>query len=406
MDYSAAKALLEKYNQSHLLEYYGELDGESRRRLLSGIADIDFAAFENLTFHRKKEVGALSPADTVSLEEIEKNREEYYKTGLDAIKKGKVAAVLLAGGQGTRLGINAPKGTFNIGVNKWLSIFECQMRDLLRVAERAGFYPHLFIMTSVINDGQTRAFFKDNNYFGYDGGKNHFYMQKTAPAVSFEGKILLQEKCAPVLTPNGNGGWYSSLIEAGCGKLINDEGIEWLNVYGVDNVLQKICDPVFLGATLSSGLACSGKVVKKVNAEEKVGVLCKEDGLSTIVEYYEMPDRYKYETDAAGQLVYRYGVTLNYFFNVKKLNEVCASPLPYHLAEKKINCIKDGKVFIPEKPNGYKLETLTVDLVKLMGGCLGFEVVREKEFAPVKNMTGADSVDTARALLIKNGVQI
>ncbi len=406
MDFDSAKALLKKHNQTQLLDYYDELDEDGRKELLSSVEKIDFAAFESVSFNKERKIGVLSPADALSLEEIEKRRGEFERTGLQALKQGKAAAVLLAGGQGTRLGLNAPKGTFNIGVNRRLSIFECQMLNLKEVAHKAGYYPHLFVMTSTLNDAQTRAFFKDNAYFGYESGKVHFYVQKTAPAVSFEGKILLEEKSRPVLTPNGNGGWYQSLKEAECGKIIEDEGIEWLNVYGVDNVLQRICDPVFLGATLISGLACSGKVVKKACEEEKVGVLCKEDGLPAIVEYYEMPPDKQKERGEDGELVYRYGVTLNYMFNVKKLNGVCAHSLPYHLAVKKVSCIQGGKKIVPEQPNAYKLETLAVDIVKLMGSCLGFEVVREREFAPVKNMTGVDSVETARALLIKNGVQL
>lgn len=405
MNLNAAKRLLEKYGQTQLLDYYGELDGEKRRELLSEIEKIDFASFAGVDFHPERQVGELSPADALPLAEVYARKEEFEKVGLKAVKNGKVAAVLLAGGQGTRLGLDAPKGTFNIGVNKKLSIFECQMRELISVAERAEVYPHLFVMTSVLNDGQTRAFFKDNGCFGYEAGKIHFYVQKTAPAFSFDGKILLEKKHKPALTPNGNGGWYSSLKEAACGKILEEEGIEWLNVYGVDNVLQKICDPVFVGATISSGLACAGKVVKKTCAEEKVGVLCKENGLPSVVEYYEMPDKNKSERDKNGELVYRFGVTLNYLFNVKKLNGASAK-LPYHLAAKKISCIKDGKAFVPEEPNGYKLESLAVDMVRLMGSCLGVEVEREKEFAPVKNMTGVDSVDTARALLVKNGVEI
>ena len=406
MNLDAAKALLEKYGQTQLLDYYGELDEKRRSELLSAIEGIDFTAISGVDFHTDRKVGELSPADALSLAEVEAKKDEFEKIGLQAIRAGKIAAVLLAGGQGTRLGLDAPKGTFNIGVNKKLSIFECQINNLLKVVEKAGVYPHLFVMTSILNDEQTRAFFKDNGYFGYDSSKIHFYVQKTAPAFSFDGKILLEKKHKPVVTPNGNGGWYSSLTEADCGKIIGEAGIEWLNVYGVDNVLQKICDPVFVGATLESGLACSGKVVKKVSAEEKVGVLCKEDGLPSVVEYFEMPPEKKTARSADGGLLYCYGVTLNYLFNVKKLDEVSANRLPYHLAVKKISHIQDGKTVVPEEPNGYKLETLAVDIVRLMGSCLGVEVEREKEFAPVKNMTGTDSVDTARALLIKNGVEI
>ncbi|MDE7163426.1 MAG: UTP--glucose-1-phosphate uridylyltransferase [Clostridia bacterium] len=406
MNLKEAQALLKRYNQEHLLEYYERLSDGEKQQLLAAIAEIDFSVLENLDFGKERSLGVLSPADALTLEEIEAKRGEYEKTGLEAIANGKVAAVLLAGGQGTRLGIDAPKGTFNIGVTKTLSIFECQMRNLIAVAKRAGAYPHLFIMTSTINNAQTVAFFEQNAYFGYPKGKVHFYVQKTAPAISTDGKILMEETYKPVLTPNGNGGWYSSLKEAECGRILDKENIEWLNVYGVDNVLQRICDPVFVGATIASGAACSGKVVRKVSPEEKVGVLCKEDSLPAIVEYYEMPDKQKTETDGRGRLVYCFGVILNYLFGVEKLNGIYKSKLPYHLANKKVACIVGGKKVVPEQPNGYKLETLTVDLVKLAGSCLGFEVVREKEFAPVKNATGVDSVETARALLEANGVEL
>ena len=412
MTYEEAAALLKEHGQLQLLEYYGELDEREREILLGDIAEIDFGTLKDIKIpsaagkNAERKALNLSPADALALGEIERDGEKYKKVGLEEIKKGKVAAVLLAGGQGTRLGWNGPKGTFNIGESKKLSIFGCQMQNLLSVAEEAGAYPRLFIMTSELNDGQTRGFFKENSYFGYPQDRICFYKQKTAPALSFDGKILLAEKHRVALTPNGNGGWFSSLKEADCGRFLKSEGIEWLNVYGVDNVLQRICDPTFIGATVLSGKACSGKVVRKVSPDEKVGVLCKDGGLPAIVEYYEMPEEYKNLRGGDGELVYTFGVILNYLFCVKKLNEICNSPLPYHLAEKKIDCIADGVKVAADKPNGYKLETLAVDIVKLMGSCLGYEVKREKEFAPVKNKTGVDSVDTARALLKANGVQI
>lgn len=406
MDINAAKSLLERYGQTQLLDYYDELDDAGKRELLSNVGDIDFQTFNSVSFSKDRTVGRISPADALSLSEIEKRRARFEEAGLQAIREGKVAAVLLAGGQGTRLGWNAPKGTFNIGVNRELSIFECQLNNLKEVVKRAGAEPHVFIMTSSINNEQTAEFFKVHDYFGYAPSKIHFYVQKTAPAVDLNGKILLEEKHKPAVTPNGNGGWYISLSQSPCGKILEDEGIEWLNVYGVDNVLQRICDPVFIGATLASGLNSSAKVVTKATPDEKVGVLCKEDGLPAVVEYYEMPAKLREEREEDGQLKYRYGVILNYLFKVEKLREIGAATLPYHLALKKVACIKDGKKFVPEQPNAYKLETLAVDIVKLTGSCLGFEVLRENEFAPVKNMTGVDSVETARALLIKNGVKI
>lgn len=406
MNYTECKKVLDKVGQTQLLDYYEELDENGRAELLHSVENIDFSVLKKLKLSADRRLGNLSPADALTVEEIEERRAEYEEAGLRAIRLGKVAAVLLAGGQGTRLGWSAPKGTYDIGVNLPLSIFECQMRTLGKVVKRAGRYIHLFIMTSTVNDAATRAFFEEHGYFGYDKNYVHFYVQSLAPAISFDGKILLEEKHKPALSPNGNGGWYTSLCRSQCGEIVKNSGIEWLNVYGVDNVLQYMCDPAFVGAAILGGVSCAGKVVKKTCADEKVGVLCKEDGLPAIVEYYEMPENYRNERDENGGLKFGYGVILNYLFSVKKLDSVNLDNLPYHMAAKKIPCIVNGEKVIPSEPNGYKPETLAVDIIKLMGNCLGFEVVREREFAPVKNKTGVDSVESARALLVKNGVQI
>lgn len=406
MDYIQAKKLLESEGQTQLLDYYDELTEEQKQRLLSDISGIDFSVLENLHTNNSKTLGKLSPADALSVEDVERNRAAFEEAGIEAIRAGKVAAVLLAGGQGTRLGSSLPKGMFNIGVTRTLTIFEQQMNNIKEVTDKAGCMFHLFVMTSDVNDAATREYFKDCNYFGYDPSKIHFYEQKLAPTCSKEGKIYLDEKYKVSLSPNGNGGWYSSLIDGGFGLLLKEEGIEWLNIYSVDNVLQRICDPVFIGATLKSGCASSSKVVKKVSPEERVGVLCKEDGLPAIVEYYEMPPELAARRDPDGQLTYRYGVTLNYLFSVEVLNKIYNDKLPCHLAFKAIPHIEKGVRVVPSEPCGYKFETLAVDIVRLMGSCLAVEVVREREFAPVKNRTGVDSVDSARELLKLNGIKL
>lgn len=408
MNYEAACALLEKYGQEHVLRYYEKLNDVQKEALLKDIDETDFSALRGLEIGKgAKRLGEITPADALSLKDIKKRRSTFLKGGEYALGTGKVAAVLLAGGQGTRLGFSGPKGTYNIGVNKTLSIFECQINNLKNTCEKVDCnLVHLFIMTSSINDAETRTFFEENDYFGYDKDKIHFFVQGEAPVVSFEGKIIMQEKYKIAVAPDGNGGWYNALIKAGYGKQIKKWGIEWFNIGGVDNVLQKLCDPLFIGATLESGTPCGAKVVKKVSPEEKVGVLCKEDGIATVIEYYDMPTQLKNRHDIKGELVYSEGVILNYLFSAEKLAAIAKKRIPYHLAAKKIPCIKGGRKFTPEEPNGYKLEMLAVDIVKMMGSCLGFEVEREKEFAPVKNAEGADSVETARALLVKNKISI
>lgn len=406
MDYNQAKQLLGAHAQLQLLDYYGTLDNNGKERLLSDIEKIDFKLLSAIGENDGRRIGNLSPARTLSVKETEARSAEYKKAGIQALKNGKAAAVLLAGGQGTRLGSQNPKGMFNIGVDRELSIFAQQFENIKDVVKVTDAPFHIFIMTSTATDGKTRAFFKEKNYFGYPSSYVHFFVQDSAPACSFDGKILLEEKDKVAFSPNGNGGWYTSLINSTAGNIIQSNGIEWINVYGVDNVLQRICDPVFIGATILSGADCSSKVVKKVNAAERVGVMCLEDGKPAIVEYYEMPESLAEKTNADGELTFGYGVILNYLFKVEKLDAVKQKPLPVHLSKKAVPHIKEGAKVTPSQPNAYKFEYLVLDLVKLMDDCLAVEVVREREFAPVKNRTGADSVYTARALLLQNGVKL
>ena len=404
MTYSNALALLREHGQEQLLQYYDELSKELKSALLDQIAGINFSSVKLPSSPAGRNLGQLSTVPALSCVEVERQRDKFASLGLAALRAGKVAAVLLAGGQGTRLGSDAPKGTFNMGLTRDLSIFACQFANIKEVTDKSGEYFHIFVMTSELNDGPTREFFRQKNFFGYPEDKIHFFVQDMAPCCDLNGKILLAGKGKVAMSPNGNGGWYISLIKSGFGDLLSREGIEWINVYAVDNVLQRICDPVFIGAALSSGCNCAAKVVKKVSPDEKVGVLCMENGSPAIVEYYEMPPALASLRRPDGELKFMYGVILNYLFRVDMLNKTISKPLPVHLSLKKIPYIKDGAFITPEQPNGYKFEHLVLDMIKFMGSCLAVEVEREREFAPVKNRTGVDSVESARALLKKNGV--
>ena len=407
MNYEETKQFLIRIGQEQLLDYYEELDAEKRKILLDEIEKVNFSVVQHINKNGDAEkLGEIKPVKAANLEDIAVNRGKYEKEGLRLLKENKAAAVLLAGGQGTRLGFSKPKGMFDMGITHSMPIFSILMNNVKEVAAKAGNSFHLFVMTSSVNHNDTVDFFKENNYFGYPSEKIHFYIQDTEPACDFDGKIFLSEKHRVLLSPNGNGGWYSSLKSAKLDKILQSEGIEWINVFGVDNVLQKICDPAFIGATSLSGNACGSKVVKKTCPEERVGVLCEQDGKPAIVEYYEMPAELAALRDKDGELTYRYGVILNYLFKVKDLEETVSAKLPYHLAVKAIPHMENGAYVQPDRPNGYKFETLVVDMVKNMNGCLAYEVVRENEFAPVKNKTGTDSVDTARELLIKNGIKL
>jgi UDP-N-acetylglucosamine/UDP-N-acetylgalactosamine diphosphorylase len=209
------------------------------------------------------------------------------------------------------------------------------------------------------------------------------------------------------MSPNGNGGWFKSLVKAGLDRDLKENGVEWLNVFAVDNVLQQIADPVFVGATIESGCVSGAKVVRKADPYERVGALCLEDGRPSIVEYYELTPEMAEAVNGNGSLLYGFGVILNYLFRVDKLLEIESRQLPLHIVEKKVPYLDGtGSLIRPESPNAYKFETLILDMIYMMDNCLSFEVVREKEFAPVKNATGIDSVESARELLQKNGITI
>ncbi|MCM1569617.1 MAG: UTP--glucose-1-phosphate uridylyltransferase [Roseburia sp.] len=405
MTLEQAREKLEKYHQEQVLKYYDELDEAQRRKLLEQIEATDMSVLENCR-HKEELVkrGVITPLAAMELDEIEENKESFTDAGLEAIRAGKVGAVLLAGGMGTRLGSDNPKGMYNIGLTRELYIFECLVNNLLEVVKQADTWIHLFIMTSDKNHSITMDFLKEHAYFGYREEYMHFFKQEMAAATDYNGKIYLEEKGKLATSPNGNGGWFISLKSNGLLDYVHQEGIQWMNVFAVDNVLQRIADPCFIGAVLKKDCAVGAKVVRKSAPDEKVGVMCLEDGKPSIVEYYDMTQELMDAKDEKGEPAYNFGVILNYLFRLEDLEKMMAD-LPLHIVERKIPYLDEaGELVKPESPNGYKYENLVLDMIHQLDGCLPYEVVREKEFAPVKNQTGVDSVESARRLLQENGV--
>lgn len=408
MTLAQAREKLEKYGQEHILRYYDELSEEEKEALLAQIDATDMSILEACR-HREElaKKGVITPLAAMQLPEIEANRETFTATGIEAIKDGRVGAVLLAGGMGTRLGSDDPKGMYNVGLTKEVYIFECLINNLMDVVRQAGTWIHLFVMTSDKNHKATVHFLKEHQFFGYKEEYVHFFMQEMAAATDYEGKIYLEEKGKLSTSPNGNGGWFVSMKNAGLLDLVEQEGIEWLNVFAVDNVLQRIADPCFVGATIRKNCVVGAKVVRKNSPDEKVGVMCLEDGRPSIVEYYELTDELRNAKAENGDFSYYFGVILNYLFSVAELIRILDNNLPLHIVEKKIPYLnEEGELVKPETPNGFKFENLVLDMIHQMESCLPFEVVREKEFAPIKNRTGVDSVESARELLQKNGVEL
>ncbi len=408
MTYKQAYAKLEECGQEHLLKYYDELNANQQEQLLSQIEETDFSVVEackHMDLVAKK--GTIAPLKAMELSEIEAEKEKFRQIGIEALRLGKVGAVLLAGGMGTRLGSDDPKGMYNIGVTKDMYIFERLIANMMDVVNEAGVWIPLFIMTSDKNRKATEKFLREHKFFGYDEDSVWFFKQEMAPAADYNGKVYLEEKWKISTSPNGNGGWYSSMEREGILEIVTLKNIEWLNVFAVDNVLQRICDPVFIGATIDKNCAVGSKVVRKNAPDEKVGVMCLEDGKPSIVEYYELTDELMNAKDEKGEPAYNFGVILNYLFREKDLSRMLEKNLPLHVVEKKIPYLdENGNCIKPEAPNGYKFEGLVLDMIHEMDSCLPFEVVRNREFAPIKNKTGVDSVESARALLKENGVEL
>ncbi len=405
MNYNEAMEKLKKYGQEHVLKYYAKLPDEQRNTLIEQIDRTDFTVIGQAAETGKR--GTIAPIKAMTIPEIDMGRERFERIGMEAVKAGKLGAVLLAGGMGTRLGSDAPKGMYDIGISKPVYIFQRLIENLMKVVEKAGNYIQLFVMTSEKNHDATVGFFKEHDYFGYDKDYIAFFKQDMAPAADFDGKVYMEAKDSIATSPNGNGGWFLSMKKSGLLELVEKRGIEWLNVFAVDNVLQSIADPVFAGAVLEGGYSVGSKVIRKVNPQEKVGVMCTEDGRPSIVEYIELTEDMLTQRDENGEYAYNFGVILNYLFKVDKLVNLLERKLPYHKSAKKIPYINEaGELVKPEEPNGYKYEQFILDMIQMLDSCLPFEVVRGKEFAPIKNKTGVDSVESARELLRKNGIEL
>ncbi len=408
MGYQEAYDKLKQYGQLHVLKYYEELSGYEKEALLKQIMDTDLAVLQQCE-HKEalNPRGEITPIKVMQLAQIEARREEFVQIGLDAVRAGKVGAVMLAGGMGTRLGSDAPKGIYDIGLTKEVFIFQRLVENLMDVVQQAGAWVPLYVMTSDKNHEATTSFFREKNFFGYDADYVTFFKQDMAPASDYHGKVYMEEKYKMATSPNGNAGWFVSMMKAGIVDQVKEAGVEWLNVFAVDNVLQRIADPCFVGATIAMNCAAGAKVVKKNAPDERVGAMCLEDGRPSIVEYYDMTQELMEAKDAQGEPAYNFGVILNYLFREKDLEEIAARKLPLHIVEKKIPYLdEDGRLVSPENPNGYKFEQLVLDMIHELDSCLPYEIVRNREFAPIKNRTGIDSVESARVLCQENGIEL
>ena len=394
---------IRRYGQEHLLDYYDELpEGELKNKFKEQLENIDFELIDSLY----KKTASKESDNNVNIEPInywDKERlggkyDFYEEIGKEAIRKGKLAAVTMAGGQGTRLGHEGPKGTYDIGLDSHKSLFELLCDGLKEAEKKYEVDIPWFIMTSSENNADTIEFFKKNKYFGYE--KNvYFFEQGQLPMVDTEGKILIGEDGLIKEAADGHGGVYESLVKSNMLEKMKELGVEWVFIGGVDNCLVKMVDPVLMGLSIYKGVTAAGKSVVKANPKEKVGAFCRKNGRPNVIEYSEISDEMAEARDEAGELLYGESHILCNLFNISAIERMGSNPLPYHCAYKKATYIdKNGNKIVPDSPNAYKFEAFLFDAFGDLDDMVILRVKREEEFAPVKNATGVDSPETAREL--------
>ena len=396
---------LKKYGQEHLLnQYYRIKDKKEAEAYLNSLLTINYQQVKMLYDKCEEKPSFLSskiePIEYVDKSALsESDYEKYSKIGSKVIKDGKLAVVTMAGGQGTRLGHNGPKGTFDIGLASHKSIFEILTDTLKEAREKFDVDIPWYIMTSDENNEPTVKFFEEHDYFGYPKSCVIFFKQGKLPMVSTEGKILIGENGKIKEAADGHGGVFLSLRKEGMLYDMKSRGVKYVFIGGVDNVLVKPVDDVLMGLVEEEHADAAGKSLVKANPHEKVGVFCKRDGRPSVVEYSEISDEMAEATTPSGELKFGESHILCNLFSLDIIEKVSKKELPYHIAIKKASYIDDeGNLVEPTEPNACKFEAFLFDAFESIRNMLVFRVKREEEFAPVKNAEGVDSPKTAKEL--------
>lgn len=409
MDIEKLKKFLQDHDEIYLLAGLERLTGEDREKMIKQIDKIDFDEMDRLfkltqKFEEKSDdvIEPMRHEDITTLDE--ETKRSYIAMGEQIIKSGKYAVVTMAGGQGTRLGHNGPKGTFDMGLPSHKSLFEI-FADKLKVAkEKYNTNINWYIMTSNENNDATKSFFESHNYFENDKSLvSKFFIQNELPMLTEDGKILVGEDGFVKEAANGHGGVFDAMFENGVLDDMKEKGIEWVFICGVDNPLVNMVDPLFIGFTASHGYIAASKTLPKISPEEKVGAFCMKNGRPYVMEYTEISSELANMKDVNGELIYGESHVLLNIFNIKALDLIKEVKLPYHVAHKKSSYIdEEGKLVESSKPNAYKFETFLFDAFSILPNLGLIRGIREKDFAPIKNAIGEDSPETARKLFIEN----
>ncbi len=399
-----------EHGQDHVFRFWDRLDPDARARLLAQAARIDLDALERRFATTRELVRPgrrhLEPAPIVRLPGHGGSPEAFERAtalGRELLAAGRVAMMVVAGGQGTRLGFPGPKGTFPIGPVSERSLFEVHAQKIRAISRRYGISVPWYVMTSPATDRETRKFFDSKRYFELSPKDVFFLEQETVPALDFEGRLILEAPDRIFESPNGHGGSITALVRSGAVADMKARGVDTLFYFQVDNPLVRIEDPAYLGLHAEVAAEMSCKVVPKREPGEKMGVVALVDGHLGVVEYTELEDRYRHERDPSGELRFWAGNIAVHIFDlafIERVAEHADELLPYHASPKKIPHLDpEGRRVEPEEPSGLKFERFVFDALPAAKRARVVEANRDEEYAPVKNASGPDSPETAREAL-------
>ncbi len=407
--YQEAVEKLSKLGQEHILRFWDELDKAQRQSLLQQIESLEERLLEKFTGMLKSgaaaapyKPGTLEPLSVIPLPQTTddlKARHQARQIGEDAIRQGQVGTILVAGGQGTRLGFEGPKGTFPVGPITQRTLFQYHTEKLLALERKFQTTIPLYIMTSETNDQQTREFFAAHNYFGKSPDSIIFFRQGMLPPIDPSGRLFLEKKWKISMSPDGHGGLLRALQKNHLVDDMRQRGVQYLFYFQVDNALVIICDPVFIGYHILYDSEMSAKTVYKRSPEEKLGNIGRIDGKVVTIEYTELSHEEKYATNADGRLKFGQGSIAIHVFSRSFFERLTNEriELPYHLAFKKITYIDEkGAQIKPDAPNGYKFEQFIFDAFPYARNVMVMETDRKQDFSAIKNAAGEDSPETAR----------
>ncbi len=397
---------LQQYRQEHVLAWWDRLNDSERRGLIDQLSRIDLEGLNRLYAEREHtyqppDSSRIKPLDIVPADAPD--NAVMRGTGEEALRHGEVATLVVAGGQGSRLGFEHPKGMYSIGPVSRKSLFQIHAEKVLALGRRYDKQPPFLVMTSPATDAETRQFFAEQQYFGLPREEVLFFCQGTMPALDLAtGKLLLEAPGRLFLSPDGHGGTLTALSKSGLLEQLRRRGIRHLFYFQVDNPLVKVADPIFIGRHIAQRSEASSKIVPKQGPKDRLGNLVLVDGRCSMIEYSDLPDSLANERDANGRLRLWAGSPAIHIFDMNFLARVTegAGLLPFHTARKKVPYLDDkGQIVQPQKENALKFERFIFDVLPLAERWLVMETSHREEFAPLKNAEGVDSPKTVQAAL-------